>query len=128
MGLDPRVLSGDFLLKYVMASITICDRYRVEVKGQLCSLVILTKPALKPCEKDLQNVTLSTLALPIRQPTLRLAKILSAHDVGDVIYGCDTGMFDELKVLPLFRWTSECIFQTYLKRRTSRAVDVMYEE
>ena len=56
------------------------------------------------------------------------AKILQAHDVGHVIYGCDTGMYDELKILPLFWWTSECTFQTYLKMKNSPAVDVMYED
>jgi hypothetical protein len=55
-------------------------------------------------------------------------KILHAHDVGHVIYGCDTGMFDELKILPLFWWTSECTFGTYLKMKDSPAVDVMYAE
>jgi hypothetical protein len=64
---------------------------------------------------------------PETQPT-EFAKILRAHDVGHVIYGCDTGMFDELKILPLFWWTSECTFQTYLKMKNSPAVDVMYED
>ena len=56
------------------------------------------------------------------------AQILKAHDVGHVIYGCDTGMYDELKILPLFWWTSECTFQTYLKMKDSPAVDVMYAD
>jgi hypothetical protein len=64
---------------------------------------------------------------PETQPS-EFAKILLAHDVGHVIYGCDTGMFDELKLLPLFWWTSECTFQTYLKMKDSPAVDVMYED
>ncbi|MEP0914704.1 hypothetical protein NDI45_27770 [Leptolyngbya sp. GB1-A1] len=64
---------------------------------------------------------------PATQPS-DFAKILRAHDVGHVIYGCDTGMFDELKILPLFWWTSECTFQTYLKMKNSPAVDVMYED
>ena len=55
-------------------------------------------------------------------------KVLQAHDVGHVIYGCDTGMYDELKILPLFWWTSECAFQTYLKMKNSPAVNVMYED
>ncbi len=62
---------------------------------------------------------------PETQPP-EFAKILLAHDVGHVIYGCDTGMYDELKILPLFWWTSECTFQTYLKMKNSPAVDVMY--
>lgn len=55
-------------------------------------------------------------------------RILRAHDVGHVIYGCDTGMYDELKILLLFWWTSECTFQIYLKMRNSPAVDVMYDD
>ena len=67
------------------------------------------------------------MTLPESQPP-EFAKILRAHDVGHVIYGCDTGMYDELKILPLFWWTSECTFQTYLKMRDSPAVDVMYDD
>ncbi|MEM1367311.1 MAG: hypothetical protein AAGG02_04685 [Cyanobacteria bacterium P01_H01_bin.15] len=64
---------------------------------------------------------------PTTQP-LEFARILRAHDVGHVIYGCDTGMYDELKILPLFWWTSECTFQEYLRMKNSPAVDVMYED
>jgi hypothetical protein len=64
---------------------------------------------------------------PESQPP-EFAKILLAHDVGHVIYGCDTGMYDELKILPLFWWTSECTFQTYLKMKNTPAVDVMYDD
>jgi len=67
------------------------------------------------------------LTLPETQPP-EFAKILLAHDVGHVIYGCDTGMYDELKILPLFWWTSECTFQTYLKMKDSPAVNVMYDD
>lgn len=55
-------------------------------------------------------------------------KILLAHDVGHIIYGCDTDMYDELKLLPLSWWTSECTFQEYLKMRKNPAVDVMYDD
>ncbi|MEM9162708.1 MAG: hypothetical protein AAGC54_06510 [Cyanobacteria bacterium P01_F01_bin.4] len=64
---------------------------------------------------------------PETQPP-EFAKILSAHDVGHVIYGCDTGMYDELKLLPLFWWTSECTFSRYLEMRNTPAVDVMYDD
>jgi hypothetical protein len=64
---------------------------------------------------------------PETQPP-EFGKILLAHDVGHVIYGCDTGMYDELKILPLFWWTSECTFGTYLKMKNSPAVDVMYAD
>ncbi|MEM7715045.1 MAG: hypothetical protein AAF349_15950 [Cyanobacteria bacterium P01_A01_bin.68] len=37
-------------------------------------------------------------------------------------------MYDELKLLPLSWWTSECTFKEYLKMRKNPAVDVMYED
>lgn len=64
---------------------------------------------------------------PATQPP-EFGQILAAHDVGHVIYGCDTGMYDELKILPLFWWTSECTFGIYLKMKDSPAVDVMYAD
>jgi hypothetical protein len=67
------------------------------------------------------------LTPPDRQP-LEFGGILAAHDVGHAIYGCDTGIYDELKLLPLFWWTSECTFGTYLKMKNSPAVDVMYDD
>ena len=56
------------------------------------------------------------------------AKILLAHDVSHVILGCDTDMYDELKLLPLTFWTSDFKFRDYLKHRQNPAVDVMYED
>lgn len=64
---------------------------------------------------------------PETQPS-EFAKILLAHDVGHVSYSCDPRMYDELKLLPLFWWTSECTFQTYLKMKNSPAVDAMYAD
>jgi hypothetical protein len=64
---------------------------------------------------------------PETQPS-EFAKILLAHDIVHVIYGLDTGMYDELKLLPLSWWTSECTFRTYLKMKDSPAVDVMYAD
>jgi hypothetical protein len=64
---------------------------------------------------------------PETQPS-EFAKILLAHDVSHVIYACDTGMYDELRYLPLSWWTSECTFSTYLKMKDSPAVDVMYAD
>ena len=64
---------------------------------------------------------------PSTQPP-EFSKILLAHDIGHVIYGCDTGMYDELKILPLFWWTSECTFQRYLEMKNTKAVDVMYDD
>jgi hypothetical protein len=66
---------------------------------------------------------------PQTQPS-EFAKILLAHDVGHVIYGCDTTMYDELKILPLFWWTSESTFQKFREmRKTNKPViDVMYDD
>jgi hypothetical protein len=67
------------------------------------------------------------VTVPETQPA-EFGKILLAHDVIHVIYGLDTGMYDELKLLPLSWWTSECTFRTYLKMKNSPAVDVMYDD
>lgn len=64
---------------------------------------------------------------PTTQPS-NFAKILLAHDVGHVIYGCDTGMYDELKILVLFWRTSECTFERFREMRNTPAVDVMYDD
>ncbi|MBV6624587.1 MAG: hypothetical protein KI793_16900 [Rivularia sp. (in: Bacteria)] len=69
----------------------------------------------------------SDLTNPNTQPS-DFGAILLAHDVGHVIYGCDTNMYDELKLLPLSWWTSECTFGEYLKMRKNPAVDVMYDD
>ncbi|GET36959.1 hypothetical protein [Microseira wollei] len=64
---------------------------------------------------------------PSTQPP-DFAKILLAHDASHVIYGCDTDMYDELKILPLTFWTSDFKFRDYLRERKNPAVDVMYED
>lgn len=56
------------------------------------------------------------------------AKIMLAHDASHVIYGCDTDMYDELKILPLTFWTSDFKFADYLRERKNPAVDVMYDD
>ncbi len=65
---------------------------------------------------------------PLESRLPEFAKILAAHDVGHVIYGCDTGMYDELKILPLFWWTSECTFQRFREMRKDPAVDMIREK
>jgi hypothetical protein len=64
---------------------------------------------------------------PSTQPP-DFAKILLAHDASHVIYGCDTDMYDELKILPLTFWTSDFKFRDYLRERKNPAVDVMYDD
>jgi len=60
------------------------------------------------------------------------AKILLAHDVSHVTYGCDTGMYDELKLLPLTWWTSNYKFSDHLRTLQdpiiSPAIRVMYDD
>jgi|SRR5919202_1974912 hypothetical protein len=50
-----------------------------------------------------------------RQLPPEFAKILLAHDVSHIVYGCDTGMYDELKLLPLTWWTSNYKFRNHLQ-------------
>jgi hypothetical protein len=69
----------------------------------------------------------SYLTHPSTQPP-DFAKILFAHDASHVIYGCDTDMYDELKILPLSFWTSDFKFGDYLRENNNPAVDVMYAD
>ena len=87
------------------------------------------KNSTKTVQQGLEEyyVVNSDLTNPSTQPS-DFAKILLAHDVGHIIYGCTTDMYDELKLLFLFWWTSECTFQEYLKMRQNPAVDVMYDD
>ncbi|MBV9387257.1 MAG: hypothetical protein JOZ78_12610 [Chroococcidiopsidaceae cyanobacterium CP_BM_ER_R8_30] len=67
-----------------------------------------------------------------RKLPLEFAKILLAHDVSHVIYGCDTGMYDELKILPLTWWTSNYKFRDHLRTlknpTISPAIKAMYND
>lgn len=56
------------------------------------------------------------------------AKIMLAHDVSHVVFGCDTDMYDELKLLPLIFLASDYKFRDYLRDRKNPAVDVMYDD
>ncbi len=60
------------------------------------------------------------------------AKILLAHDVSHIVYGCDTDMYDELKLLPLTWWTSNYKFRDHLRTiqdpTISPAIGVMYDD
>ncbi|OUL33781.1 hypothetical protein BV372_15510 [Nostoc sp. T09] len=60
------------------------------------------------------------------------ARILLAHDASHVIYGCDTGMYDELKLLPLIWWTSDYKFRDHLQTlkdpTISPAIRIMYDD
>lgn len=60
------------------------------------------------------------------------AKILVAHDVTHVILGCDTSMYDELKLLPLSFWTSDFKFKDYIRAnrdpKIKPAIEIMYND
>jgi hypothetical protein len=62
------------------------------------------------------------------QLPLDFAKIMMAHDVSHVLLGCDTNMYDELKLLPLTFLVSDYKFRDYLRDRKNPAVDVMYDD
>lgn len=59
------------------------------------------------------------------------SKILLAHDVSHVVYGCDTSMHDELKILPLTWWTSDYKFWDHVhsiqEPTVSPTIHLMYE-
>ncbi|MBD2431090.1 hypothetical protein CEN44_23035 [Fischerella muscicola CCMEE 5323] len=56
------------------------------------------------------------------------AKIMMAHDVTHVVFGCDTNMYDELRLLPLTFIVSDYKFRDYLRDRQHPAVEVMYND
>lgn len=56
----------------------------------------------------------SHVADPRKLPT-EFGKVLLAHDVSHVVYGCDTTLYNELKILPLIWWTSDYTFGKHLK-------------
>ncbi len=63
---------------------------------------------------------------------LEFAKILLAHDVTHIILGLDTGMYDELKLLPLCFRTSNYKFRDYLSTvrnpQIRPAIKIMYDD
>ena len=60
------------------------------------------------------------------------AKILLAHDISHVVLGCETNMYDEIKLLPLGFWTSDFKFKDYINTRRDPlirpAIDIMYDD
>jgi hypothetical protein len=80
---------------------------------------------------DEYYVVNSTVTDPRKLPP-DFAKILLAHDITHVILGCDTDMYDEIKLLPLCFWTSDYKFADYLrtiKDPTIRpAINIMYRD
>ncbi|NET45353.1 hypothetical protein [Okeania sp. SIO2B3] len=67
-----------------------------------------------------------------RQQPPEFAKILLAHDISHVLLGCDTDMYDEIKLLPLSFWTSDFKFDDYINTRKDPkirpAIDIMYDD
>ncbi|MDJ0617579.1 MAG: hypothetical protein QNJ63_12685 [Calothrix sp. MO_192.B10] len=60
------------------------------------------------------------------------AQILLAHDISHIVLGCDTNMYDEIKLLLLSFWTSDYKFGDYIRTRKDPkirpAIDIMYED
>jgi hypothetical protein len=54
-----------------------------------------------------------------RQMPPDFARILLAHDACHVILGCDTDMYDEIRLLPLSFWVTDNRFKDYLQERQS---------
>jgi hypothetical protein len=60
------------------------------------------------------------------------AQILLAHDVSHVVLGCDTDMYDEIKLLPLGFWTTDFKFKDYIRVNRDPvikpSIDIMYDD
>lgn len=60
------------------------------------------------------------------------SQILLAHDISHVVLGCDTNMYDEIKLLPLSFWTSDFKFGDYIRTlenpKIRPAIDIMYND
>lgn len=67
-----------------------------------------------------------------RELSQEFAKIMLAHDASHIIFGCDTGMYDELKLLPLIWWTSDYKFSDHLRTlkdpQIGPAISIMYDD
>ncbi|NER20497.1 MAG: hypothetical protein F6J96_07210 [Symploca sp. SIO1C2] len=67
-----------------------------------------------------------------RKLSPEFAKILLAHDISHVVLGCETNMYDEIKLLPLGFWTSDFKFKDYISTRRDPvirpAIDIMYDD
>lgn len=87
------------------------------------------KSSIQTLQQGLEEyyTTNPSLTQPSQMPP-DFAKILLAHDVSHVILGCDTDMYDELRLLPLTFFTSDYKFRDYLRDRKNPAVDVMYDD
>ncbi|WP_013324666.1 hypothetical protein [Gloeothece verrucosa] len=68
----------------------------------------------------------------VRELPKEFAHILMAHDVSHVVLGCETTMYDELKLLPLTFWTSDFKFRDYIRTnqdpKIKPAIDIMYND
>jgi hypothetical protein len=73
----------------------------------------------------------SSITDPRKLPP-EFGQILLAHDVAHIVLGCDTNMYDELKLLPLSFFTSDFKFGNYIRTRQDPkikpAIDIMYDD
>lgn len=67
-----------------------------------------------------------------RELSPEFAKVMQAHDVSHIIFACDTGMYDEIKLLPLTWWASNYKFRDHLRTlkdpTINSAVSIMYDD
>jgi hypothetical protein len=67
-----------------------------------------------------------------RELPQEFARILLAHDVSHITFGCDTGMYDELKLLPLTWWASDYKFCDHVRTvqdpSIRPAINIMYDD
>lgn len=91
------------------------------------------KTSVQTLREGLEEYTTiySDLTDPSTQPE-DFAKILLAHDASHVIFGCDTGMYDEIKLLPLTWWASDYKFRDHLRTlkdpTIGPVVNIMYDD
>ncbi|MGQ9869943.1 hypothetical protein [Leptodesmis sp.] len=84
----------------------------------------IDKTSIQTLREGLEEYyTLNSHVMDPRALPTEFGKILLAHDVSHVVYGCDTSLYDELKILPLIWWTSDYTFGDHLKTIQNPTID-----
>jgi hypothetical protein len=114
-------------------TIIVTKQYRIEITNMNQRPRYTDKNSTQTLEEGLSEYYAlnPNVTNPEKQPQ-QFAKILLAHDISHVIYGCDTGMYDELRLLPLIWWTSNYKFSDHLRTlqdpTVRPAIDIMYND
>lgn len=134
MRLDTRGLPGDFLLVSLINVIISYETasYR-NTKTMNRHARYTDKNSTQTVREGLEEYyALNPNVTDPRELPREFARILLSHDVAHVVYGCDTGMYDELKLLPLTWWTSNYKFSDHLRTikdpTISSAIRIMYDD